>query len=113
MAETAKSDLRTNLTNRGTWMRALFMVLFAIFFNIAELLVGVIVVFQFIHLLVTGRSNPRLVELGQSLGQYILEILRYLTFNTEDRPFPFADWPGAPATPKRKPAGRKPTAAKK
>jgi hypothetical protein len=31
---------------------------------------------------------------GQSIAAYIYESIRYLTFNTDDRPFPFGSpWP--------------------
>ena len=116
MTETTGQDLKTNVTRRATWLRGLFMLLFAVFFNIAEFILGAIVVFQFLNVLVTAKPMPRLVGFGESLGRYVYQIVRYLTFDTEDRPFPFADWPGAaPATaalPKRKPPARKPKAAK-
>jgi hypothetical protein len=33
---------------------------------------------------------------GQSLARYIYENVRYLTFNTDERPFPFGGkWPSA------------------
>ena len=116
MTDTTGQDPKTNVTRGATWLRGLFMLLFAVIFNIAEILLGVIVVFQFLHVLVTGAPMPRLVGFGESVGRFIYQILRYLTFNTEDRPFPFADWPGeapaAPPPPKRKPPARKPKAAK-
>jgi hypothetical protein len=35
--------------------------------------------------------------LGQALATYTYQIIRYLTFNTEERPFPFdSDWPAGP-----------------
>lgn len=115
MTEATGQDLRTNVTRGATWLRGLFMLLFAVIFNIAEILLGAVVVFQFLHVLVTGRPMSRLVAFGDSLGRFIYQILRYLTFNTEHRPFPFADWPGAApaaaAPPKRRPASRKPKAA--
>jgi hypothetical protein len=117
MTDSTGQDLKTNVTRRATWLRGLFMLLFAVIFNIAEFMLLAIVVFQFLDVLVTGTPMPRLVGFGESLGRFIYQIVRYLTFDTDDRPFPFADWPGAapaaPPPPKRKPATRKPKAAKK
>ena len=115
MTDTTGQNLKTNVTRGATWLRGLFMLLFVVFFNIAEIILGVIVVFQFFHVLVTGKPMPQLVGFGESVSRFIYQILRYLTFNTEDRPFP-ADWPdeapAAAAAPKRKPRARKPKAAK-
>ncbi len=116
MTESTGQDLKTNVTRSATWLRGLFMLLFAVIFNIVEIMLGAIVVFQFLNVLVTAKPMPRLVAFSESLGRFIYQIVRYLTFDTDDRPYPFADWPGAaPAAlppPKRKPAARKPKAAK-
>ena len=69
------------------------MVLFAVIFNIAEFVVVVVVVVQFITKLFTGDVHERLQEFGDSIAQYIAEIVRYLTFHTENVPFPFGEWP--------------------
>ena len=46
--------------------------------------------------LFTGKVNPELRGVGQSLANYIYENIRYLTYNTDDRPFPFGNpWPSA------------------
>ncbi len=116
MTESTGQNLKTNVTRSATWLRGLFMLLFAVIFYIAVILLAVIVVFQFLSVLVTAKPMPRLVAFSESLGRFIYQIVRYLTFDTDDRPVPFADWPGeAPAAlppPKRKPAARKPKAAK-
>ena len=33
------------------------------------------------------------MQLGDSLSKYVAEILQYVTFNTDKRPFPFAEFP--------------------
>jgi hypothetical protein len=44
--------------------------------------------------LFTGKPNARLLDVGLSLAQYVYQVVEYLTFNTEVRPFPFdAEWP--------------------
>jgi hypothetical protein len=44
--------------------------------------------------LFTGKPNERLKDTGLSLAQYVYQVIEYLTFNTEVRPFPFdAEWP--------------------
>jgi len=52
---------------------------------------------QSFWVLFTGETNKLLEKFGQSLAAYTYQIIRYLTFNTEERPFPFdLDWPSGP-----------------
>ena len=48
---------------------------------------------QFIHVLVRKETHPTLLSFGHSLAQYNYEIISFITFNTEDKPFPFSAWP--------------------
>ena len=82
--------------NRETWVRGLFMLLFVAIYNVAGVLVGAVAVLQFAWKLVTGESNPRLSSFGEGLSRYFYQIVRFLTFNTEIKPFPFEDWPSHP-----------------
>lgn len=82
--------------NRETWLRGLFMLLFVAIFNVAAILVSAVAVLQFAWKLVTGGPNPRLSSFGEDLSRYFYQILRFQTFNTETKPFPFEDWPSHP-----------------
>jgi len=88
--------LEEHLKARSTWVRLLFMIVIALCSAVARLVVTGVVVLQFFHVLFTGETNPRLKDLGLSLARYVYQVVEYLTFNTEVRPFPFdADWPPA------------------
>ncbi len=89
----ANNNLKTNLLNVDHWIRGVFMLLLAIVASVASYVVGVVVIVQFLFALITGKPEERLVLLGSSLTQYIRQILAFLTFNSEQKPFPFADWP--------------------
>lgn len=91
-------DVTEHLKSRSTWLRLGFMILFAVAFYVAELVLVVVALLQFLWKLLSAKTNDRLGILGEALGRYLYQIVRYLTFNTDDMPFPFADWPGdAPA----------------
>ena len=100
-----EQNLKENLGHKGTWIRLVFMILFAVAFNVTEAVIVAIVVFQFLCKLVTGDANERLREFGHNIGLYLGEIVAYLTYHTEEKPFPFAAWPSGgkstPAKPKR------------
>ncbi len=91
-------QLEQNLKRRSTWIRLLYMTVFVALYMITRIVFGAVVVFQFLWVLFRGETNKQLTVLGQSLATYTYQIMRYLSFNSEDKPFPFsADWPkGAP-----------------
>jgi hypothetical protein len=86
-------EFKENLKQKKTWLRGLYMLLFAIFYSVAEIVIFVVVVFQFLLALFTAQTNARLVLFGKSLSTYVYQVLLYLTFNSEDKPFPFGEWP--------------------
>lgn len=97
--EPRDARLEENIKSRSTWLRLLFMILFVALWSISRLLVLAVVVVQFFWVLFTGDTNRRLLEFGESLAMYSYQIISYLTYNTEEQPFPFSDWPaGSPGT---------------
>jgi hypothetical protein len=93
-----RPEFEEHIKSRTTWLRLLFMVVFVFLYGISRFVVGAVVVLQFFWVLFTGETNERLKTLGQSLATYTYQIVRYLTYNTDSRPFPFDDdWPSAAA----------------
>lgn len=82
----------SNVKNKGTWMRLVHMVVLAIAFNVSELVIAVTVVYQFLTVLFTGAPNDNARRLGSEFGSYMRAIARYMTYDTEERPFPYAPW---------------------
>ncbi len=87
------AETKTNLQSKSTWVRVLYMLLFVLAYSAAEFVLGVTVVIQVIIKLVTGSLNERLKTFGKQISVYIYDVLNFLTFNTEDKPFPFDEWP--------------------
>ncbi len=89
----------------GIWLRLVFMILFAIVFNIAEFVLAVTAVVQFVCKAITGKVLTQGIVFGQNLATYVYEIMLFLTFRTDEMPWPFAPWPdGVPAEAKKRPA---------
>ena len=109
-----EQETKDNLTSRITWMRVVYMILFAVIFYIVEFVIAVVAIVQFLSTLFTGKANRQLQALGQGVGAYVNEITVFLTYHTDDKPYPFAPWPkGAPgagkaarAKPQRTPKGK-------
>ncbi len=89
------NDVKHNIKEPSIWIRGLYMLLFAILYGLAEVVLFAVVIFQFILKLITGEVNERLLKLGQSLATYIYQIVQFLNFNSEEQPYPFNAWPKA------------------
>lgn len=113
--ETMDEDTKEHLKARGTWMRLIYMLLFAVAFYVIEFILIFVVIIQFLFKLVSGEPMQALMLLGQSLGTYVYQIILFMTFKTEDMPYPFGTWPKGPPTLKRghrKPRGKESSPAK-
>jgi len=89
-----KKGIFDNFKNGQTWLRGLFMLLFVLIYSVTEVIVLVVVLLQFLFVLFTGQQNTRLREFGEGLSVFVFQIMSYWTYNSEERPFPFAKWPG-------------------
>lgn len=97
VAREPTSDIEQNVKSRSTWLRLIFILVFMALYAVSRFVVFAVVVVQFLWVLFTGDTNNKLLKLGQSLASYTYQIVTYLTFNTETKPFPFdQDWPDSP-----------------
>ena len=85
------SDVSGN--KRNIWMRALFMLLMGFVLHVCGTILFVVTVIQFVIVLLNDTPNIRLVSFGRSMGSYVRQIVNFLTFATEEIPFPFSEWP--------------------
>jgi hypothetical protein len=92
-----QDDLRENLTETSTWVRGLnmllFIIIYAFLYSLAEIVLRAVILAQFVIKLITGSVNQRLLDLGYGTSTYVYQIFLFLTFNSEERPFPFNPWP--------------------
>jgi len=86
-------ELKQHLSATDTWMRGLYILLFAVMLAITRVVLWAVVVLQFLFTLFTGDPNVRLQTFGLSLAAFIYQAVVYITFNSDDRPFPFSPWP--------------------
>ena len=107
-----QDDLRNNLLDSGHWLRILFMLCFAFAAWVVSLLLAVLVLVQLLIALVSGNANPNLQKTGYQFVRYLQQILQFLLYNREEKPFPFADFPSAEGfEPPQRPARPAPAAA--
>lgn len=82
-----------NLKSKTTWNRLLYIILFAICFNVAEIVLAAVAIVQFASNLITGYPLRSLQEFGTSLSVYLKQIADYLTYASDNKPFPMDQWP--------------------
>ncbi len=110
-------DIKENAKNVDVWTRGLFILVFGVIFYFLFFLIVLVVVFQFVMKLLTTELNSQLLDFSDSLTRYISQILLYITFKTEERPFPFTPWPttdsAAGSSPTKKKVAKKKVSKKK
>lgn len=75
----------------GIWLRALHMIIFAFLFGVAEALLAVMALFQFLWMLFTKKRNPSIAQFGDQVSQWLRDVGRFQTGATDDKPFPWSD----------------------
>ena len=83
----------TNYDNKTSWQRVLFTAVFWIVFYVSQLVIAAVVIAQCLFLLIGGKPNEQLLKFGENMSRYMHDILKFVTFNSEQRPFPFSDFP--------------------
>lgn len=79
--------------DRSAWLRGLYMLIFMFFLGVAKFVTFVVILVQFVKVLFSADTNQKLLGFGESLSQYQYQILMFLTYNTEQQPYPMSDWP--------------------
>ncbi|HEY0845560.1 MAG TPA: DUF4389 domain-containing protein [Noviherbaspirillum sp.] len=82
-------------SERNILIRGLYMLLMAIAWQVSGTVLLVLSVIQFGVALFTGAPLARLARFGRSLAAYTRQVVNFLTFSSEEVPFPFSDWPAS------------------
>ncbi len=93
MSVLSEEELKKNVKDKDTWLRFVYLVVFGIAFYLSILLTFAASVFQFLAKLFSGSPFSGLAEFGSNLATYQAQVTRYLTFASDDKPFPFAPFP--------------------
>ena len=94
--ENPKSEeIKRNILSSEAWVRILFMVFFAVVCWLLGIILSVLIIGQVLFSLVTGADNRNLQHLGASLTEYFYQILQFLIYRSEEKPFPFSTFPEA------------------
>ena len=79
-------------------IRLLVMILFAVVLNISISVVMLIGLLQWIIRFIRNDDIVRLKSFSSSLNEFNYQIGQFFTLNSEQKPFPFSDWPTPEST---------------
>ena len=91
----SQDQMLNHNTQHNLWVRCLLMLLMALAYQVTGTLILIVTIVQFLMMLMNDATNARLILFGRSLGRYLQQITHYLTFVSEEMPFPFNDWPAS------------------
>lgn len=87
--------IKSRLKRGDHWLRLVIaLVYFGLLFYLVKTVIGLVFLTQFVIALSAGKVNRRLLDFTGDLNTFSYHVLQYLTWNSNDRPFPFSDWPG-------------------
>jgi type II secretory pathway component PulF len=87
-----------NLKQSSVWVRIILMVAFAVVLYPVFLVLLVLMIVQMLFVIITGESNANLRSLGvalSALSTYIFQIVQFMSYVTDTKPFPFSGFPKA------------------
>jgi len=74
-------------------IRLLYTLLYAAIFELVKTVIFLITLFEYFILLLTLRHNEPARIFANKVATYGYRVMRYLTLNENQRPFPFSDFP--------------------
>ncbi len=74
------------------WQRLIYMLIIAAMLSVAQSILFLIAVVQFIVIIIDNRQpNERLADFGCMVGAWVAKAARYLAVATDAKPWPFKD----------------------
>jgi len=75
------------------WLRVIYCFLFYLVFWLSEFVLIGLAVVQLCHVVVAGEPQKDLRLFGSKMALFIRQLIDYLVWSSDEKPFPFSDWP--------------------
>ena len=87
--EINREEVKEEVFKLGKWTRFIFMFLYAFVLNfVISVSIGLAFI-QFLFYLFTSKVNESLSDFNNQLFLFVSDTLKFLLFETDDKPFPF------------------------
>jgi Flp pilus assembly protein TadB len=77
---------------QNIWLHGLVMLVLVILVNLAQTVLGVCAILQFLWMLLSKERNARIADFGEGVANWLTITARFLSGGSDDRPFPWTDW---------------------
>ena len=74
-------------------IKILYLILFYLIYRITDLVLLAVMLIQIGLNIFSGEPSDSIKMFGKSLGAYLQQISEFLSYASEEKPFPFSDWP--------------------
>lgn len=74
-------------------IRLLYTIFFLIVFEILKIIIQVSVLFQYVYLLISKTYSNPIRNFTNKVSVYAYKVLRYVTLNENEKPYPFHNFP--------------------
>ena len=74
------------------WKRLLYVIAFLFINSLLKGVIAITAIVQFVHVLFKDSPNPIIAEFSQGLANYSYHISRFVTFLSDEKPFPLSPW---------------------
>lgn len=78
---------------KAGWERVLYTILYLIIGRFISMVLFIIAFTQFIYSWLIGEPNKKLLHFTEDMAEYAKQLVAYVGFNTNERPWPVDDWP--------------------
>jgi hypothetical protein len=89
-----QDEVKRNLLSLDQWLRMLLMACYLVVAWVVGVVLVVIMVAQTLVVLITAELNVNLQKFGAIASAYLYQIVIYLVYGTDEKPFPFNALPG-------------------
>jgi hypothetical protein len=90
---TMHDESQVVMSRKQVAIRLLYTLLYVAIFELVKTVVLLITLFEYFFLLVTLQHNEPARTFANKVATYGYRVMRYLTLNENQRPFPFSDFP--------------------
>ena len=82
------------VTRKQIAIRLLYTLLYVAIFEVVKTIILLITLFEYFFLLLTLQHNQPARSFANRVATYGYRLMRYVTLNENQRPFPFSEFPG-------------------
>jgi len=86
-------EAETNEREKPGVSRALYTLLYLVIGRFISMVLFIIAITQYIYSWLTGEPNEKILHFTEDLAEYSKQLVSYVGFNTDEKPWPVAEWP--------------------